>query len=282
MELITMFPVKMSLNVEWSDSPFILDFKETGQFEKLKSLIKMDYSNFKPDYNLSRDFYNNIVPKYGKFGLFWDNVKLVSQKLHVNFSMEKDLEELKTFDFGGILIAINIKDGSPVAASIYSFGGNLVKAIRNSIFETKLFFGLPVLSITTLDSDINIWIDNPTDFRVVFIQNKKYMLNKEEQKYFLQGLWQVLAARPNQEDIDFVEKITANWECLNSVAAKDSVSPQGEPIEKGDTLVNYSNGSRVQGKGYRIQNPLSMFLEPNAGGDFTGVHKYFRFTGKKK
>lgn len=69
---------------------------------------------------------------------------------------------------------------------------------------------------------------------------------------------------------------------FDSVAAKDSVSPQGEPIEKGDTLVNYSNGSRVQGKGYRIQNPLSMFLEPNAGGDFTGVHRYFRFTGKKK
>ena len=69
---------------------------------------------------------------------------------------------------------------------------------------------------------------------------------------------------------------------FDSVAAKDSVSPQGELIEKGDTLVNYSNGSRVQGKGYRIQNPLSMFLEPNAGGDFTGVHRYFRFTGKKK
>lgn len=69
---------------------------------------------------------------------------------------------------------------------------------------------------------------------------------------------------------------------FDSVAAKDSVSPQGEPIEKGDTLVNYSNGSRVQGKGYRKQNPLSMFLEPNAGGDFTGIHRYFRFTGKKK
>ena len=69
---------------------------------------------------------------------------------------------------------------------------------------------------------------------------------------------------------------------FDSVAAKDSVSPQGEPIEEGDTLVNYSNGSLVQGKGYRKQNPLSMFLEPNAGGDFTGVHRYFRFTGKKK
>ena len=69
---------------------------------------------------------------------------------------------------------------------------------------------------------------------------------------------------------------------FDSVAAKDSVSPQGGPIEEGDTLVNYSNGSLVQGKGYRKQNPLSMFLEPNAGGDFTGVHRYFRFTGKKK
>ena len=39
MELINLFPIKMSINVEWSTSPVILDFKNTGQFEKLKSLI---------------------------------------------------------------------------------------------------------------------------------------------------------------------------------------------------------------------------------------------------
>lgn len=67
----------------------------------------------------------------------------------------------------------------------------------------------------------------------------------------------------------------------------DSVSEQegthnGYPIEIGDTLVNYSNGGR-DASSYRLQGPLPRFDDPiKAGGDFSGTHRYFRYTGKKK
>jgi hypothetical protein len=53
-----------------------------------------------------------------------------------------------------------------------------------------------------------------------------------------------------------------------------------DKVVNGDTLVNYSNGSQNLKTGYKKYKPLSVFLQPNAGGDFTGVHRYFRFTGK--
>lgn len=54
------------------------------------------------------------------------------------------------------------------------------------------------------------------------------------------------------------------------------------PIEMGDTLVNYSNGGRNKGD-YRLQGPLPRFDDPNrSGGDFSGVHRYYRYTGKSK
>ena len=50
----------------------------------------------------------------------------------------------------------------------------------------------------------------------------------------------------------------------------------------GDTLVNYSNGGRGKDD-YRIQGPLIRFdSEADAGGDFSGVHRYYRYTGKGK
>ncbi len=67
----------------------------------------------------------------------------------------------------------------------------------------------------------------------------------------------------------------------------DSVSKgrsthNGYPVNQGDTLVNYSNGGRGNNN-YRIQGPLPRFNDrTNAGGDFSGPHKYFRFTGKVK
>nr|DAH01866.1 MAG TPA: hypothetical protein [Crassvirales sp.] len=65
----------------------------------------------------------------------------------------------------------------------------------------------------------------------------------------------------------------------------DSVSEEegihnGYHIEVGDTLVNYSNGGRNKGD-YRLQGPLPRFNDPErAGGDFSGVHRYYRYTGK--
>ena len=57
---------------------------------------------------------------------------------------------------------------------------------------------------------------------------------------------------------------------------------RGFPFAPGDTLVNYSNGGRGN-KDYRIQGPLPRFDDPEkAGGDFSGVHRYFRYIGKKK
>ena len=48
-----------------------------------------------------------------------------------------------------------------------------------------------------------------------------------------------------------------------------------DKVVNGDTLVNYSNGSQNLKTGYKKYKPLSVFLQPNAGGDFTGVHRYF-------
>lgn len=55
-----------------------------------------------------------------------------------------------------------------------------------------------------------------------------------------------------------------------------------DKVVNGDTLVNYSNGSQNLKTGYKKYKHLSVFLQPNAGDDFTGVHRYFRFTGKWK
>lgn len=67
----------------------------------------------------------------------------------------------------------------------------------------------------------------------------------------------------------------------------DSVSEgegthNGYPIHVGDTLVNYSNGGRGKND-YRLKGPLPRFDDPDyAGGDFSGVHRYYRYKGKKK
>lgn len=67
----------------------------------------------------------------------------------------------------------------------------------------------------------------------------------------------------------------------------DSVSEEngihnGFPFAPGDTLVNYSNGGRGKND-YRLQGPLPRFDNPDkAGGDFSGIHRYYRYTGKNK
>lgn len=53
-----------------------------------------------------------------------------------------------------------------------------------------------------------------------------------------------------------------------------------DKVVNGDRFVNYSNGFQNLKTGYKKYKPLSVFLQPNAGGDFTGVHRYFRFTRK--
>lgn len=73
----------------------------------------------------------------------------------------------------------------------------------------------------------------------------------------------------------------------NHAVMFDSVSESrsthnGYLVNPGDTLVNYSNGGRSKDD-YRLQGPLSRFDDKNhAGGDFSGPHRYFRFTGKVK
>lgn len=49
-----------------------------------------------------------------------------------------------------------------------------------------------------------------------------------------------------------------------------------DKVVNGDRFVNYSNGSQNLKTGYKKYKPLSVFLQPNAGDDFTGVHRYFR------
>lgn len=64
--------------------------------------------------------------------------------------------------------------------------------------------------------------------------------------------------------------------------AKKPGTHRGYPIEIGDTLVNYSNGGRGRDD-YRIRGPLPRFDDPKmAGGDFSGIHRYYRYVGKKK
>ena len=64
--------------------------------------------------------------------------------------------------------------------------------------------------------------------------------------------------------------------------AEQNGTHRGYPVAIGDTLVNYSNGGRGK-RDYRFQGPLPRFDDPeNAGGDFSGVKRYYRYVGKKK
>lgn len=66
---------------------------------------------------------------------------------------------------------------------------------------------------------------------------------------------------------------------FDSVADKEGIH-NGYPVHVGDTLVNYSNGGRSKDS-YRLQGPLPRFDDPEyAGGDFSGVHRYYRYVGK--
>ena len=73
----------------------------------------------------------------------------------------------------------------------------------------------------------------------------------------------------------------------NHAVMFDSVSESygvhnGFNYAPGDTLVNYSNGGRGKND-YRLQGPLPRFdNKDEANGDFSGVHRYFRYTGKGK
>lgn len=67
---------------------------------------------------------------------------------------------------------------------------------------------------------------------------------------------------------------------FDSVAEGSGVH-NGYKYEQGDTLVNYSNGRR-DADAYRKQGPLKRFDDPEySGGDFSGPHRYFRYTGKR-
>lgn len=57
---------------------------------------------------------------------------------------------------------------------------------------------------------------------------------------------------------------------------------KGKTFNAGDTLVNYSNGG-LNSEDYRLQAPMSRFNNPNeAGGDFSGKRRYYKYIGKKR
>lgn len=64
---------------------------------------------------------------------------------------------------------------------------------------------------------------------------------------------------------------------FDGVSNKRSISgaPLLENINVGDTLVNYSNGNRGENS-YRLQQPIKVFNGSKAGGDFSGVKRYFK------
>lgn len=68
---------------------------------------------------------------------------------------------------------------------------------------------------------------------------------------------------------------------FDKIAEKNGTH-RGYPVSIGDTLVNYSNGGRGNSD-YRFQGPLPRFDDPeSAGGDFSGIRRYYRYVGKKK
>lgn len=68
---------------------------------------------------------------------------------------------------------------------------------------------------------------------------------------------------------------------FDKIATEDS-DYNGYPYSAGDTLVNYSNGG-LNPEDYKVQAPLKRFNNPNeAGGDFSGVRRYYKYKGKKK
>lgn len=64
--------------------------------------------------------------------------------------------------------------------------------------------------------------------------------------------------------------------------AKEDANYGSYQVNKGDILVNYSNGGRNTRpyQNYRLQRPLTVFDDPEkAGGDFSGKKYYLRYTG---
>ena len=126
------------------------------------------YSQFLADYQFAEEYYRNEVQsKYP--GLFLKSFETFCNKIYLDYDITHTLERVcittKTFQ-----INLTLNDDCQIERALVQGMGDIVKGIRDSIWETKTFFGVPVFAVlNTSSDDESVWEVFPRQFMVMMI-----------------------------------------------------------------------------------------------------------------
>lgn len=137
--------------------------------------IMSKYSFFTPDYTLARRYYlNEEMSKYTS--IFLSCVQRTFNQAGVEYTLEKDNDSIK-ISTKNISIDLTLNDEDQIVrANVWGIG-QLMFDIRESIWNTKTFFGVPVLSVlNTSFDDSSIWEFHPRQFLVTMMPKELSVL----------------------------------------------------------------------------------------------------------
>lgn len=127
------------------------------------------YSQFSADYHYAEGFHSNATcSKYP--GLFLKSFEAFCDKIcldyNINYGADSVCITSKTFQ-----IDLTLNENRQIERAVVQGMGELVKGIRDSIWDTKTFFGVPVFMVmnTCFFDDELMWEDFPHQFMVVMI-----------------------------------------------------------------------------------------------------------------
>lgn len=127
------------------------------------------YSQFYPDYHFAKGYYcNDNCSKYP--GLFLKSFEAFCDTICLDFDIDYGTDSVcittKTFQ---INLTLNIN--RQIERAVVQGIGEIVKGIRDSIWNTKSFFGVPVLTVmnTSFFDEESMWENSPRQFIIIMI-----------------------------------------------------------------------------------------------------------------
>lgn len=125
------------------------------------------YSQFLADNSIVEAYYSNeTISKYP--GLFLRVFKVFCNKSSLDYNINYDTN-LVRITSDSFLIDLTLNSSHQIERAVVEGMGDIVKGIRNSIWDTKTFFGVPVFMVmnTSFFEDESVWEDFPNQFTVV-------------------------------------------------------------------------------------------------------------------
>lgn len=257
--------------------------------DKYKTAFHPTFSN--------ESIYSGRKSKFNPRGIIggrWDNNNFILSEDQLSGNTDKIIDYLEEYDPGYTALA---PDGSVLLRSVeVSPQSSALYRSREATEPNSNFMGaqdmewykrlgstyIPKVPYTDKILNPKTCINTVTGFydKNNTVANNSHLIDNPE-KYGYREITQEELVPGDLIILNDGEQYPHHAVMFDSIAEEDGITSDNYPIIKGDTLVNYSNGGRGKGN-YRLQQPIRKFSDPEvAGGDFTGKHRFFRYTGKK-